>query len=348
MKLLFLTVLMIAMANSSKKTLWSPFVDLNDRSTTITTEQERSAREVDGFDPHSEDLHCNDVSTYEPVEWKPKDCEKCTASFPKKSVDKSEMVCIDVPRIKCETIGFTECTMGMETIEYNATELTEKLFEVKECKPTQKTVKHIKKMPECKPVTRHNCVTKWEVLSSGEKVWSGNDDCEEVTWNECKLIDIEVDFNITEIVCKNGTQIPWMDCEQTVKEQMVMNLTCEPKAALECKPVNEKHCTTVDWQEFYQEVEYDCSAIQVAEPYQKVSHKKKCLLTNPDADLDTEVLQDLKETDKYDGPISEKEVVDEKDKSSESDAVTASPFFKAVKRLAQDEEHDFELTADDI
>ena len=52
---------------------------------------ERSSRAVDGFNPH-EDLHCNDVSTYEPVEWKPKDCEKCTASFPKKSVDKSERV----------------------------------------------------------------------------------------------------------------------------------------------------------------------------------------------------------------------------------------------------------------
>ena len=33
-----------------------------------------------------------------------------------------------------------------------------------------KTVKHIKKMPECKNVTKHHCVTKWEVLPSGEKV----------------------------------------------------------------------------------------------------------------------------------------------------------------------------------
>lgn len=76
------------------------------------------------------------------------------------------------------------------------------------------------------------------------QVWSGNDDCEEVTWNECKLVDIEVDFNITEIVCKNTTQIPWMDCEQTVKEQMTMNMTCKPKASLECTPVTETKCTT--------------------------------------------------------------------------------------------------------
>lgn len=60
--------------------------------------------------------------------------------------------------------------MDMVPTEYNVTEMTEKLYDVKECEPKEKTIKHIKKMPECKPVTRHNCVTKWEILSNGEKV----------------------------------------------------------------------------------------------------------------------------------------------------------------------------------
>ena len=60
--------------------------------------------------------------------------------------------------------------MGMNTTKYNVTEMTEKFYHVKECKPTKRTVKHIKKKPVCKPVTKHNCVTKWEVLPSGEKV----------------------------------------------------------------------------------------------------------------------------------------------------------------------------------
>jgi len=286
---------MVALANS--KTLRSPLQELK---------LERSAREVDGTDPHS-GLHCNDVSTYEPVVWKPKDCEKCTATFPKKSVDKSDKVCIDVPRTQCDIIGYTECTMGMDAIKYNVTEMTEKFYHVKECKPTQRTVKHIKKKPVCKPVTKHNCVTKWEVLPSGEKVWSGNDDCEEVTWQDCNLVDIEVDFNITEIVCVNTTMIPWMDCEDTVKEQMTMNMKCVPKAALDCRPVTDTICTTVEWKEFHQEVESNCIDIQVNQPWQEVSHKKKCLLANP-ADhegLDTAVLEDLQPGDIYDGPISE-------------------------------------------
>ena len=60
--------------------------------------------------------------------------------------------------------------MEMVPTEYTVTEMKENLYDVIECEPTQKTVKHIKKMPECKPVTRHNCVTKWEILPSGEKV----------------------------------------------------------------------------------------------------------------------------------------------------------------------------------
>ena len=38
--------------------------------------------------------------------------------------------------------------------------------------------------------------------------------------------------------------IPWMDCEDTVKEQMTMNMKCVPKAALDCRPVTDTICTT--------------------------------------------------------------------------------------------------------
>lgn len=237
----------------------------------------------------------------------------------------------------------------MVPTEYNVTEMTEKFYDVKECKPVETQIMHEKKIPDCKNVTKHHCVTKWEILPSGEKVWSGNDDCKEVTWQDCDLKTIKVPFITTDIICTNTTKIPWMDCEETVKEQMTMNMTCVPKAAVKCVPITETLCTTVDWQEFYQEVESNCTTIQVAQPYQEVSHRKKCLLSNPDADLDTEVLQDLKPNEKYHGPIHEKGTFDENDKSGRIDADTTSPFLAAVKRLAQDEEQeDIELSTDDI
>jgi len=225
--------------------------------------------------------------------------------------------------------------MGMVPLEYNVTVMTEKNYTTKVCEPTIKTVKHIKKMPECKNVTKHNCVTKWEVLPSGEKVWSGNDDCKEVTWQECKLIDVEVDFNVTEITCNDGKNVPWRDCEQTVKEQMTMNVTCKPGAALTCKTINEELCVTVTWDDAYQEVESDCEDIEVSEPYQEVSHKKKCLLSNPDADLDTDVLKDLelppeKLPVELDGPVREKGTFGENTRTNEG---SRSAFSAAVDGL---------------
>ena len=77
--------------------------------------------------------------------------------------------------------------MGMEAKKYNVTEMTEKFYDVKECKPTERTVKHIKKKPVCKPVTKHDCVTKWEVLDNGDKVCNSDilfNQCLELRWRQ--------------------------------------------------------------------------------------------------------------------------------------------------------------------
>ena len=82
----------------------------------------------------------------------------------------SQQICKTVPSLRCDLEGYVKCEMGMVPLQYNVTVMTEKNYTTKVCEPTIKTVKHIKKMPECKNVTKHNCVTKWEVLPSGEKV----------------------------------------------------------------------------------------------------------------------------------------------------------------------------------
>ncbi len=37
-------------------------------------------------------------------------------------------------------------------------------------------------------VTRQDCVTKWVVTGTGEKVWAGNEQCTPVTWLNCTLV----------------------------------------------------------------------------------------------------------------------------------------------------------------
>ena len=92
---------------------------------------------------------------------------------------------------------------------------------------------------------------------------------------------------------------------------------------------------SVTWDDAYQEVESDCEDIEVSEPYQEVSHKKKCLLSNPDADLDTDVLKDLelppeKLPVELDGPVREKGTFGENTRTNDG---SISAFSAAVNSL---------------
>jgi len=249
-----------------------------------------SRRDVD---PHSNDLHCVDVSTYENVVWNQVDRTKCTATFPKIREPKSEQLCETVTTLKCNIIGYTECKMEMVPVQYNGFKMQDENFIPQTCEETEITEMHTKKKPECKMVTKQNCVTKWVVKPSGQKVWDGNEDCEEVEWEECKLVDYQVPFKVPQIDCVAGTPIPWMDCVDDTKTQMTSKMTCEPKSAVSCVPQTTEMCTRVVWEEFRQEPVSECTIGKVNKPRQEVSHKKKCLLPDTATRLPNGPLQNL-------------------------------------------------------
>ena len=60
--------------------------------------------------------------------------------------------------------------MGLEPAEYTEKKLTAKLFVEKSCYQGRKTIPHKKQFPECKNVTKQNCVTLWETDENGEQV----------------------------------------------------------------------------------------------------------------------------------------------------------------------------------
>ena len=91
--------------------------------------------------------------------------------------------------------------MGMEEQQYSQTELVPKLFVEQTCKTSAKTVPHIKKVPECRNVTKQNCITLWETDKQGNQVWAGKEGCEPVTWQECKLVDKTVHFRVPDVNC---------------------------------------------------------------------------------------------------------------------------------------------------
>ena len=42
------------------------------------------------------------------------------------------------------------------------------------------------------------------------KVWTGNEDCEPVTWEDCKLVEKKVPFKVPKITCEDAGQIPYI------------------------------------------------------------------------------------------------------------------------------------------
>ena len=53
---------------------------------------------------------------------------------------------------------------------YSETELTPKKFIEKSCITGKKSVPHKKLLPECRNVTKQNCVTNWETDQFGKQV----------------------------------------------------------------------------------------------------------------------------------------------------------------------------------
>ncbi len=80
-------------------------------------------------------------------------------------------VCVDVTEIQCEVVPYTECEMVMLPTPYKTFEMDQSgRFPVRECNETTEKIKHTKMMPECRNVTKQNCVTNWETDADGNQV----------------------------------------------------------------------------------------------------------------------------------------------------------------------------------
>ena len=69
------------------------------------------------------------------------------------------------------------------------------------CEIKDKWVEHNKTKYDCQNVTKQHCTSLWKI-ENGEKVWAGNDDCKDVTWEECKPV-----------VYPSKLKVPWSFCQ---------------------------------------------------------------------------------------------------------------------------------------
>ena len=70
-----------------------------------------------------------------------------------------------------QVFPFTSCNSVTEQQQYRESKLTPKKFMEKSCTQTRKTIPHKKLLPDCKNITKQNCVlTNWETDQHGNQV----------------------------------------------------------------------------------------------------------------------------------------------------------------------------------
>ena len=67
-------------------------------------------------------------------------------------------------------VPYTECQLGSEPLEYQESTFTAKKFTEKACVQGRKEIPHQKMLPQCRNVTKQNCVTLWETDADGKQV----------------------------------------------------------------------------------------------------------------------------------------------------------------------------------
>lgn len=79
-------------------------------------------------------------------------------------------MCDEVTEIQCDIVPYTDCTMSMEATTFKSYEMVKKVYKRKTCTEGMDVVQHTKMMPECRNVTKQNCITNWETDAEGNQV----------------------------------------------------------------------------------------------------------------------------------------------------------------------------------
>ena len=62
------------------------------------------------------------------------------------------------------------------------------------------------------------------------QIWAGTDQCEPVTWQECELVEKDVQFIVPDVTCADKQELWYHEPEPTKGTKMTKTFTCEASA----------------------------------------------------------------------------------------------------------------------
>ena len=136
------------------------------------------------------DDQCVDISRYGELQYNVSTKNVCTYKIDRICSKKSNQVCVSVPKEDCTVVGFVDCNNRAEVSTQRCDMTGEEHFVTQDCKQDGvEVLEEVKKMPVCTTVTKQQCDSKWVINNQGEKVWDRNENCKDVSWEDCTLED---------------------------------------------------------------------------------------------------------------------------------------------------------------
>ena len=241
---------------------------------------------------HHDDGHeenCVDISRYGEVEYNVTTSSVCTYRKTKVCNKKTASACVAVPVTECEVTGYAACAKVPFTRTFPDTTTTLKSFLPKKCAQSgYQTLIEYHTKPVCHEVTKQQCDTKWVIDAAGEKVWAGNENCADVTLEDCRLEEVANPVSVPIYKCEDDTPIYYSQPAFSEVEVTGYRSECTASAFPTCTTSTVQRCTEVEYDECVDVIKPVCfgngagdgadvDAVAFRIPFQKYHHTLKCI-----------------------------------------------------------------------
>lgn len=229
-------------------------------------------------DGHEDD--CVDISKYSEVLYEENDYDICTYRTSRSCHTRQNTACVGIPETTCEAVAYADCTSVPFTGNYHDDRVLSKTFVGKECfQSGTQTLTEYHKVPVCQNVTKEQCDSKWVINEAGEKVWDGNENCQEVTWEDCHLESHPTPLDVPTYTCIDKDAITYSVPEFQEVEVTGYKSSCRAAAYAKCSTTTVQKCKDLEYEECTDFIEPICFGHTFFRvPYQTYDHRLKCIV----------------------------------------------------------------------
>jgi len=232
---------------------------------------------------------CVDISRYSDILYNVTEASICSYVSRRTCVKHKRSACVSAPVKTCRAVAYPDCSNEAFTVRMHNDKVVGKQFVGKQCKEQGfHTLIENHKKAVCEQVTKEQCDSKWVINAAGEKVWAGNENCRDVTFEDCKLKDVPTPIQVPKYVC---TDLPVETYSVPVFAEVDVTGyrgKCQVGAYADCTETSETVCADLEFEECSDTIEPNCfpgceadgtcGTMKFRIPYQTYDHRLKCLL----------------------------------------------------------------------